>query len=841
MLSRSLWRARGFHSSVQVAAKLGSSRFRKTEPAVPAPVKEAPSVDQAKALSRNQPRSQGQNQGQNSNQNQPRGQNQRGGQNRNNNNGNKNNQGTNQGQNQGQNQNRNQNRNNNNNNNNNNRQQRSQKPTINLAQAETPSLMKIMRKQEEARAKKSFNTPNMSGPGEKKGGEGGKKSHEAGKKGEEKPKNVFLRHEDFVVATPKTVPPPPVKEKKVKEIEIVRPRLAIPSFVSISNLATILQVSLETLSSTMVELGFDQETTDHNHVLDGETAQLIADDLGFDVYTNETQGVDLFLAPKPSADEKSKLPLRPPIVTIMGHVDHGKTTLLDYIRKSSVAEKEHGGITQHIGAFSVKAPKSGKQITFLDTPGHAAFLKMRERGATVTDIVILVVAGDDSVMPQTKEAIKHVHAAGVELVVAINKCDKESVTEETIQKVYSDLGANEVYVEDYGGDIACVQVSGKSGLGVDTLEETLVAISEVLDLRSSPTAKVEGIVLESQVKKGVGATATVLVHNGTLKPGQVICAGTVFCKVKAMKDSSNKVIKEAGPGTPVEVTGWKELPASGDQVLQAESEQQAKQVAENRQKRAQLMQQMDDIKIINEKRKQQKIDQEAEEKRLERAKLGLPPIEEDEPEAKCQLAHFIVRGDVHGSVEAVSESIADIGNDEVHVNILSRSVGPPTANDVEIARTANASLLLFNVKPTRDVILKARQAGVPIIEQTIIYRVIEHVTEHVTSLLPKIIRDKEIASAQVKDIFEISIAKKKVKIAGCRVTMGPLRRSHTVKVMRDGEEVFRGTVSSLKHNKDDVTEMAKGQECGIALEKWDELESGDIIIAVEDEEVPRYL
>lgn len=703
---------------------------------------------------------------------------------------------------------------------------------VDLSKGETPSLRNMMKQQDEARPKKTFHTPVQPGKGEKS-------YNSKDKKPAKKP--VFVRNEDFDADFNKKSAPTPAKDQKVKEIEIVRPQLAIPSFVSISNLATILQVSLEKLSATMIELGFDNETTDYNHVLDGETAQLIADELGFDVYTNEAQGVDLFLAPKPSAEEKALMPLRPPIVTIMGHVDHGKTTLLDHIRKSSVAEKEHGGITQHIGAFSVQAPKSGKQITFLDTPGHAAFLKMRERGATVTDIVILVVAGDDSVMPQTKEAIKHVHAAGVELVVAINKCDKESVTDATIQKVYADLGANEVYVEDYGGDIACVKVSGKSGLGVETLEETLVAISEVLDLRSSPTAKVEGIVLESQVKKGVGATATVLVHNGTLKTGQVICAGTVFCKVKAMKDSANKVIKEAGPGTPVEVTGWKELPASGDQVLQAESEQQAKQVAENRQKRFQLMQQMDDIKIINEKRKQMKIDMVAEEARLERVKMGLPPIEEEETESKTQLAHFIVRGDVHGSVEAVSESIADIGNDEVKVNILSQSVGPPTQSDIEIAKTANASILLFNVKPTKDIITKARQAAVPIIEQTIIYRVIEHVTEHVTSLLPKVIRDKELASAQVKDIFEITIGKKKVKIAGCRITNGPLRRSHTVKVIRDDEEVFRGTVSSLKHNKDDVTEVAKGQECGIALEKWDELESGDMIVAIEPEEVPRYL
>lgn len=811
-----MWRVRGFHSSAPVAAaKLGTSRFRRVaEIPKPGPSSsETPKTDLRSADSGNNSQKAGQNR--QNGKNGSRAPNDRG---------------------------------------NGKRQPAKPVKMAPITHTATPSLSGFIRKKEENRTAKTFNTPNMAN-NKDKAKEKAKDKPKMDKQPAKQTKNKtppregiimpetgrnerFARNEKFDMSRQTNAP---VKQQKVKEIDIIRPRLAIPSFVSISNLSTILQVSLETLSRTMVDLGFDEETTDFNHILDGETAQLIADELGFDVYTNETQGVDLFLAPKLTAEQKAEHPLRPPIVTIMGHVDHGKTTLLDYIRKTSVADKEHGGITQHIGAFSVKAPQSGKQITFLDTPGHAAFLKMRERGANVTDIVILVVAGDDSVMPQTKEAIKHVHAAGVELIVAINKCDKESVTDTTIQKVYSDLGANEVYVEEYGGDIACVQVSGKSGKGVDTLEETIVAISEVLDLRAAPTAKVEGIVLESQVKKGLGAAATVLVHNGTLKPGQVICAGNVFCKVKLMKDSANKPIKEAGPGTPVEITGWKDLPAAGDQVLQAESEQQAKQVSENRLKRAQLLQQMDDIKIINEKRKQLKIDQEAEEKRQERIKLGLPPLEEAEAETKCQLAHFIVRGDVHGSVEAVSESIADIGNDEVHVNILTRGVGQPTANDIEVAKTAKASLLLFNVKPPRDVVLKARAAGVPIIEQSIIYRVIEHVTEHVTSLLPKIIRDKEVASAQVKDIFEISIAKKKVKIAGCRITMGPFKRSHIVKIIRDGEEVFRGTVSSLKHNKDDVTEVAKGQECGIAMEKWDELQSGDLIVSVEDEEVPRYL
>lgn len=390
------------------------------------------------------------------------------------------------------------------------------------------------------------------------------------------------------------------KKPKSAHLQALRSQLYIPQSITVSNLSKLLGIRLEQLQQTMLESGFDNNT--HDYVLTSDVAGLIAEEFNFDVIVDDTASFDLYA--RPILEDSSSLPLRPPFVTIMGHVDHGKTTLLDTLRKSSVAAKEAGGITQHIGAFSVKLP-GGKQITFLDTPGHAAFESMRQRGASVTDIVVLVVAADDSVMPQTKEAIKHAQNAGVSMIVAINKMDKPGVD---VEKVKRDLMNHGVEVEDYGGEIQSVPVSGLTGKGLDDLENAIVSLAEILDIRAEVEGTPEGWVIESQVKKGRGNVASMIVRRGTLKTGSFIVAGKTWCRVRAMTDEAGKPLKQAGPGTPVEVTGWSVLPVAGDEVLGASSEKEAKQVVANRSLRAEQVQQLTDIEAINEKRLKERED-----------------------------------------------------------------------------------------------------------------------------------------------------------------------------------------------------------------------------------------
>ncbi|ANB15091.1 translation initiation factor 2 [Sugiyamaella lignohabitans] len=633
-------------------------------------------------------------------------------------------------------------------------------------------------------------------------------------------------------------PPPP---KKVKEVSFKKPVIALPKFVTVTNFADILKLRFTDLQKRMKALGF--EDVNHDFIIDEETAHLIADELGYEVVINEIQGADLFAAPLP--EDMSGVPLRPPIVTIMGHVDHGKTTVLDYLRKSSVAASEHGGITQHIGAFSVKMVNTKREICFLDTPGHAAFLNMRQRGANITDIVILIVAADDSVMPQTKEAIKHAKAANVPVIVAINKIDRPDADAE---KVLSDLAANGVEIEDYGGDTQTVRVSGKTGQGIDKLEEAILTLSEVLDIRSPPDGKVEGWIIESQMKKGLGSVATVLVRRGTLKPGSVIVAGTKYCKVRMIKNDQGKVVKSAGPGTPVEVLGWKELPEAGDEVLEAESEQLAKQVVENRIARADQIKESQDILAINEKRRQMHLNQLKEQEREERLKLGLP-LEEKMAEQDAEAAekgsekiNFIIKADVSGSAEAVKDSIEGLGNEDIQASVLYSGVGDVTESDVTRAQTSNAVILTFNVKAPREVMAAASKAKVELMSHTIIYRLLEEVSTMLGSKLKPDIKHKVLGEASIREVFSISTKKSKpLLIAGCKVTNGILTRKSPVKVLRNGKVVYTGAFTSMKHHKDEVKEAKKDSECGISFENWDDFKEGDSIQTFEEIIVPRHL
>lgn len=628
-------------------------------------------------------------------------------------------------------------------------------------------------------------------------------------------------------------------------------KIAVPTFCSVANLGNILRVRINQLLEKLSDLGVSHASYDY--ILDAETAALVADEFGFEVSMNDETGADLFPALEKTDDAKLLKP-RAPIVTIMGHVDHGKTTILDFLRKSSIAAKEHGGITQHIGAFSVKTPRSGKIITFLDTPGHAAFLKMRERGANMTDIVVLVVAADDSVMPQTKEAIRHAKAAGVQVIVAINKCDLPGANPE---RVVGDLATAGIDVEDYGGDTQVVRVSGKTGLGMEELEESIVALSEIQDLKS-PDSKVpiEGWIIESEVKKGLGNVATFLVKRGTLKPGLLLVCGTTVCKVRAMRNEMGKSVKSAAPSMPVEVTGWRELPEAGDFAIQAKSESFAKKVISNRIHRESVLKGTQLVDSMNEARLKTQREALKQEKREELAKLGLVLedigsldtdefdvlLEDSDSQTVCKEVPYIIKADVSGSAEAVKESIANLGNDEVHAKVLYADVGTVNDTDLERAETAKGTILTFNINVPKDALLKGEARGIPIKQHNVIYHLIEEVVEDLTSRLAPVFELKVVAAAEIRAVFSITGKNKKLfKIAGCKVVSGSLKRNSKIRVMRNDLEVFRGSLNQLKHEKDEVNEVRKGSDCGVAFTNWQNFEEGDTVEVYEEIQLKRFL
>lgn len=638
-----------------------------------------------------------------------------------------------------------------------------------------------------------------------------------------------------------------VKFKKRKKMPVkadgTKYKLDIPTFLSVANFATILRVRVPDLVEKLDELGF--ENISNEHILDAETAELIAQEYGFEVNRDDNLGADLFPAELPT--DAKKLKPRSPIVTIMGHVDHGKTTILDYLRKSSIVKSEFGGITQHIGAFVVQTPVSKKKITFLDTPGHAAFLKMRERGANITDIIILVVAAEDSVKPQTIEAIKHAKAAGVPIVIALNKCDKEQANPD---KVVADLSTNGIDVEDYGGDTPVIRISAKTGMGMKDLEETIVTIADLLELKTEDKGIIEGWVLESQVKKGLGNVATFLIKRGELKPGSILVAGTTFCKVRVMRDENGKSIKIAKPSQPVEISGWKELPEAGEYVIQAKDENFAKKVISNREKRKRMLDEASQVEEMNKRRIKAVEDSKKEEKIQEYQLQGfsLDEIKDLEPElfededSKIQEVNFIVKADVSGSVEAVKQSIEGLGNDEVISKVLFEEVGSPTETDIARAKDSNAEILAFNVKVPKDIMNSASKSNVKIKEFNVIYHLIEDVLKTLTEKLPALFETKVIAKTAIKQLFEINLkGKSTMFIAGSRVTDGVLKRNHTVRLVRDGEIVYTGKIKQLKIVKNDVNEVLTGADCGIALERDPKLQEGDIIESIEKIPIQRHL
>jgi translation initiation factor IF-2 len=572
--------------------------------------------------------------------------------------------------------------------------------------------------------------------------------------------------------------------------------ILLPEYISVSNLAVALKVRLEAFMEKLEELGFEEMS--HDYILNAENAGLIAMEYNYEAIIDKGDAEDL-KAREPAPDP-SILPQRPPVVTIMGHVDHGKTTLLDWLRKSSVAATEHGGITQHIGAFSVSMP-SGKLITFLDTPGHAAFLSMRQRGANVTDIVILVVAADDSVKPQTIEAIKHAQSAKVPIIVAINKIDKE---EANIDKVKQDLARHGVDVEDYGGETQVVCVSGKTGQGMDELEEAAVTLSEILDMRAETDGQAEGWVLEASIKP-MGKVATVLVRRGTMRPGDFIVAGKTWARIRCLRNEAGVEIEEATPGTPVEIDGWREQPLAGDEVLQAVDEAKAKSVVHYRLEKEERDKMAQDMEAINENRKAEQEKREREKAASSAAAAEAEANDEEvaekprEKPSGTKEVFFIVKGDVSGSVEAVVDSISAIGNKEVQPYILRSGVGQLSEFDIEHAAAANGVLINFNTTVDPNIAQLAAHAKVSILDHNIIYRLVDDVKAELSKHLSPLVTQRVLGEAEIAEIFQITIKGRQQKpIAGSKVRNGTISKNAKVRVLRGGEKVFDGMSQSLK-------------------------------------------
>ncbi|KIK82089.1 hypothetical protein PAXRUDRAFT_832418 [Paxillus rubicundulus Ve08.2h10] len=644
------------------------------------------------------------------------------------------------------------------------------------------------------------------------------------------------------------------KKKRALETKQAKIDLYIPTTVSVGQLAKLLNVRLRTLQRKMEEAGMQAEMS-YDYVLTSDYAALLAEEFGRHPIINDEAAFDLY-PPSPHPNPQT-LPSRPPIVTIMGHVDHGKTTLLDTLRSSTVAASEAGGITQHIGAFCVPV-KTGSDsestiegherlITFLDTPGHAAFSAMRARGTSVTDIVVLVVAADDGVMPQTLEVVELVRRekerGKIGMVVAINKVDKP---EADAEKTKLALLAAGVLLEEHGGDVPCIEVSGLTGKGLADLVETLAVMADVMDLRAEQDCPTVGCVLESRIHKGLGPVATVLVTRGTLTPGTPLLAGTSSCSTRRLLSSSAHPLNSVGPGTPVLVTGWKSLPSAGDEVL-ASSEADIKRARANRQRKRELESVIGGVEAINAARK---ADKEKEGKERTLAKLKKARSEQLEGEGKCVVPEevektnlrVIVKGDVSGSVEALMGAIEGIGNHLAGVTIVSSGVGDVSDSDVMMAKAAQAIIIAFSVSVPRSVQASASQDHVPIYSSDIIYRVMDDIQDRVISLLPCTYQTKVTGEATVLQLFDIHMKGKLTKkIAGCRVTNGIVERSSAARVMREGNVIHEGLLDALKQMKKDMTEVKKGSECGINLHDFDDLREGDLIQMFKTIEIPGVL
>ncbi len=580
--------------------------------------------------------------------------------------------------------------------------------------------------------------------------------------------------------------------------------LKVTEFVAVNELANLMKVPVAEVIQKCIGLGL---MVSINQRLDIETITLVADEFGFEVEIEDEYAINDI---EEIVDTEESLKPRPPVVTIMGHVDHGKTSLLDYIRKTRVVFGESGGITQHIGAYQVKT-ESGKLITFLDTPGHEAFTAMRARGARVTDIVVLVVAADDAVMPQTVEAINHAMAANVPIIVAINKIDKPNANPE---KIRQQLAERNILVEDWGGKYQCVEISAKAGINIDQLLEKILIEAEMMELKANPDRPAYGTIIESQIDKGRGVTATVLVQKGTLKIGVPFVAGIQYGRVRAMFDERNEKVEKAGPATPVLVLGYEGTPQAGDTFVVVESEKTARSVA----------------------LKRQQIKREQDQKQVHL--VTLDEIASQISMGGIKELPIIVKGDVDGSVEALSDSFMKLTNKEVVVKVIHKGVGAITEGDVLLAAASRAIIIGFHVRPNANARKLAETEKVDIRLYNVIYDAINEVKSALEGLLSPVISEELTATVEVRQLFRLP---KVGVIAGCYVQSGKLHRSNKVRVIRDGIQVFTGEIASLKRLKDDVREVDAGYECGLNIASYNDLQVGDIIEAYKVVETKKKL
>ncbi len=589
-------------------------------------------------------------------------------------------------------------------------------------------------------------------------------------------------------------------EREAAESRIIK----ITEFVTANDLANLMEIPVNKVIATCMNLGV---MVSINQRLDAETINIVAEEFGF---TTEYVSAEVSEAITTEEDAEEDLVPRPPIVTVMGHVDHGKTSLLDYIRKANVIAGEAGGITQHIGAYNVEL-SSGRHITFLDTPGHEAFTAMRARGAKVTDLAIIIVAADDNVMPQTVEAINHASAAGVPIVFAINKIDKPTANPD---KIKEELAGMNYLVEDWGGKYQSQDISAKKGIGVEELMEKVLLESDLLDLKANPNRNAVGSVIESSLDKGRGYVATVLVQNGTLKVGDVILAGTHYGKVKAMFNERNQRVKEAGPSTPVLILGLNGAPTAGDTFNVLDTEQEAREIAG---KREQLQREMG---LRTKKRP------------------GLEELGRRRALDDFHELNLVVKGDVDGSIEALSDSLIKLSTPEVQVNVLHKGVGAISESDVTLAAASDAIIIGFQVRPSGAARKEAEKEGVEIRLYSVIYKAIEEVKDAMEGMLAPEIKEEITGTAEVLQTYKIS---KVGTIAGAMVREGKIKRTNKVRVIRDGIVIYTGELGSLKRFKDDAKEVTSGYECGLSVQGYNDIREGDLIEGFEEVAVKKTL
>ena len=580
--------------------------------------------------------------------------------------------------------------------------------------------------------------------------------------------------------------------------------LKLTEFVTANDLATMMDVPINKVIGTCMNIGV---MVSINQRLDAETINLVAEEFGFNT---EFVSAEVVEAIHQEEDSEEDLVARPPIVTVMGHVDHGKTSLLDYIRKANVIAGEAGGITQHIGAYNVKL-SDGRHITFLDTPGHEAFTAMRARGAKVTDLVIIIVAADDDVMPQTIEAINHASAAGVPIVFAINKIDKPAANPD---KIKEELAGMNYLVEEWGGKYQSQDISAKKGIGVEELLEKVLLEAEMLDLKANPRRNATGSIIESSLDKGRGYVATVLVQNGTLRQGDIVLAGTHFGRVKAMFNERNQRINEVGPAEPALILGLNGAPTAGDTFTVMDSEQEAREIATKR----------------------QQLQREFSTRTSKR--LTLDEVARRQALGSFQELNIIVKGDVDGSIEALSDSLIKLSTPEIQVNVIHKAVGAISESDVSLAAASDAIIIGFQVRPSQAARRQAEQEGVEIRLYSVIYQAIEEVKDAMEGMLAPELKEEVTGTAEVLETYKIS---KVGTIAGAIVREGKIKRTNKVRVIRDGIVRYTGALGSLKRYKDDAKEVVAGLECGLSISGYNDIMAGDIIEGFEEVEVARNL